>query len=67
MVADASGYNTLTYSNGEYHVETYTDDTNYTISDQTIGGTGSFYLNGAGKLEWYNNQTGESVMLIRAD
>ena len=66
MTADVTGYNTLTYTNGEYHVETYTDNTTYTVSQQTYGGTGSFYLNGQGKLEWNDNLTGENLILIRS-
>ena len=65
MTADVTGYDTMTYSDAEYHVETYTDDTTYTISDQKYNGTGSFYINPAGKLEWTDNLSGEHITLVR--
>ncbi len=66
MTADVTGYNTLTYKDGAYHVETYSDAVNYTVTNQTYGGTGSFYLNDAGKMEWYDIQSGQTVTLVRA-
>ena len=65
MTADVTGYDTMTYKDGEYHVETYTDDTTFTISDQKFNGSGSFFINPAGKLEWTDNLTGQSVVLVR--
>ena len=65
MTADVTGYDTMTYIDGEYHVETYTDDTNFTISEQKYNGSGSFYINPAGKLEWNDNLTGQSAVLVR--
>ncbi len=65
MTADAYRNDIMIYEDGHHWIETYSDDTHYTVSDETYGGTGSFYLQG-GKLHWHNDQTGEDVVLIPA-
>jgi hypothetical protein len=55
----------MTYEDGHSWVESYTDDTHYTISDEAFGGTGSFYIEN-GLLHWVNNQTGENTVFVRA-
>ena len=55
----------MVYDDGHAWVENYSDNTNYTVTDETFGGTGSFYIIN-GKLYWYNDQTGEETVLIRA-
>jgi len=65
MTADVTGYDTLTYTDGHYWVETYTDETHYTVSDESFNGTGRLFLQD-GKLHWVNDQTGEETILIPA-
>ena len=55
----------LTYSDGHYWVETYSDDTSYTISEESFGGTGSFYFQD-GRLHWHDDLTGQDTALIPA-
>ena len=55
----------LTYSDGHYWVETYSDDTSCTISEESFGGTGSFYFQN-GQLHWRDDQTGQDTALIPA-
>ena len=54
-----------TYSDGHYWVETYTDDTHFTTSDDAYNGTGSFSLRD-GKVHWVDDRTGEEHVLIPA-
>ena len=56
---------TLTYSDGHYWVETYTSDTEYTVSDEVFDLTGSFSIQN-GKLVWVNIQNGEQTVFVRA-
>ena len=51
------------YDDAHAWTETYTSDTSYTISDESFGGTGSFFIRD-GKLHWVNNQTGEEIVLV---
>ena len=45
---------------------TYTDNgSSYSISNESYNGTGSFYIQD-GKLHWYNDQTGEETIFLRA-
>ena len=63
MTANVSGYDTMTYNDGHSWVETYTDDTHYTVSEESFGGTGSFTIRD-GKLHWVNDQTRQETILI---
>ncbi len=65
MTADVYKNDIMVYNDGHYWVETYTDDSHYTTSDESFGGTGSFYLQD-GKLHWVNDQTQEEVVLVPA-
>ena len=65
MTANVYQNGVPTYDDGHAWVETYTDDYNYTISDETFGGTGSFYMQD-GKLHWYNDQTGQLTVFVPA-
>ena len=65
MTADVTGYDLMTYEDGHAWVETYTDNNSFTVSDESFGGTGSFYMQD-GKLHWFNGQTGEDMVLIPA-
>ena len=56
---------TLVYSDGHYWIETYTDESEYTISDEAFEQTGNFTIQN-GKLYWVNNDTGETTVLVRA-
>jgi hypothetical protein len=54
------------YDDGHTWVETYTDNgSSYSISNESYNGTGSFYIQD-GKLHWYNDQTGEETLFLRA-
>ncbi|MBO5556334.1 MAG: hypothetical protein J5927_04040 [Oscillospiraceae bacterium] len=65
MTANTYKNDILTYSDGHYWVETYTDDTNFTVTEESFGGTGSFFIQD-GKLHWVNDQTKEETILIPA-
>ena len=65
MTANIYRNDIMTYEDGHSWVESYTDDTHYTISDEAFGGTGSFYIEN-GLLHWVNNQTGENTVFVRA-
>ncbi len=65
MTANVYRNDIMIYEDGHSWVETYTDDTHYTVSDESIGGTGSFYIED-GKLHWVDNSTGENVTFIPA-
>ncbi len=65
MTADVYKDDIMIYEDGHYWVETYTDNTNYTISNEDFGETGSFFLRD-GKLHWVNNHTGEETILVPA-
>ena len=61
MTANVSGYDAMSYTDAHSWVETYVDDYNFTVSNESFGGTGSFYILN-GKLHWYNDQTGEDTV-----
>lgn len=65
MTASINQNGTLTYNDGHYWVENYSDGTNYTISDENYNGSGSFYKQD-GTLHWYDAQTGSDTVLIPA-
>lgn len=65
MSADIYRNDIMIYQDGHHWVETYSDDSTYTITDETYGGTGSFYIEN-GKLHWHNDQTGEEAVFIPA-
>lgn len=65
MTADVYRNDILIYEDGHSWTETYVTDTNYTISNESYGETGSFYIEN-GKLHWVNNKTGEETVLIPA-
>ncbi|MBQ3482226.1 MAG: hypothetical protein IJH48_07925 [Oscillospiraceae bacterium] len=65
MTADVYKNDIMIYENAHSWVETYTDEENYTVSDESFDGTGSFYLED-GKLHWINDQTGEDTVFIPA-
>lgn len=44
MTADVYKNDIMLYSDGHSWVETYSDDSHYTVSEERFGGTGSFYL-----------------------
>ena len=65
MTANVSGYDTMSYTDAHSWVETYIDDYNFNVSDETFGGTGRFYIQD-GKLHWYDEQTGQETVLVPA-
>ena len=65
MTANVSRNDILDYTDGHYWVETYTDDTHYTVSQETFGGTGRFYMQD-GKLHWVDDQRNEEVVCVPA-
>ena len=65
MTADVYRDDIMIYEDGHSWIETYTDDDNFTVSEETFAGTGSFYMQD-GKLHWVNDQTGEDTVFIPA-
>ncbi|MBQ8076629.1 MAG: hypothetical protein IJ237_11695 [Oscillospiraceae bacterium] len=65
MTANIYRNDIMIYQDGHHWVETYSDDYTYTVSDETFGGTGSFFIEN-GKLHWRNDQTGEEAVFIPA-
>jgi hypothetical protein len=65
LTANDSGRNMMSYDDGHYWIETYSDDNTFRISDESFYGRGSFTLY-EGKLYWYNQDTGEETVLIPA-
>ena len=63
MTANVYRNDIMIYEDGHYWVETYSDDSSYTVSGETFGGTGSFWIEG-NKLHWYNDQTHEETVLV---
>lgn len=63
MTADIYKNDIMIYNDGHYWVETYTDDVNYTISDEAFGETGSFYMENE-KLHWVDDQRNQETILI---
>ena len=65
MTANIYKNDIMVYENAHYWVETYTSDTEFTKSDESYNGTGSFYMQD-GKLHWHNDQTNEDTVFVRA-
>lgn len=65
MTASVYRNDVITYDDAHYWVETYTDDNNFTVSDESFGGSGDFILMD-GKLHWHNSDTGEDSVFIPA-
>ena len=65
MTANIYKNDIMVYENAHYWVETYTSDTEFTKSDESNNGTGSFYMQD-GKLHWHNDQTNEDTVFVRA-
>ena len=63
MTADIYKDDIMLYRDGHYWVERYTDDTHFTVSEESFGGTGSFAMQD-GKIHWINDQTGAETVLI---
>ena len=63
LVASISRDDIMTYSNGHAWIETWSDDSNYTVSGETYAASGSFTLR-SGKLYWHNDQTGADTVFI---
>jgi hypothetical protein len=65
MTANVYKNDIMVYNNAHYWVETYTDESHFTTSQDSYNGTGSFYLQD-GKLHWANDQTGEDTVFVPA-
>lgn len=65
MTARVNSNNVAVYSDGHEWTESYTDDSNYTISNEIFEETGSFYIQD-NKLYWVNNSTGQTTSFVRA-
>ena len=63
LVASIYRDDIMTYSNGHSWVEKWSDDNNYTVSEETYAASGSFSLRD-GKLYWHNDQTGADTVFI---
>ena len=48
----------MEYNDGHYWVEKYTDDTHKTITEESTGGSGRFFILD-GKLHWVDDQRRE--------
>ncbi|MBR0208987.1 MAG: hypothetical protein IJQ43_08830 [Oscillospiraceae bacterium] len=65
MTADIYKDDIMIYKDAHSWVETYTDETTCTVSEEEFNGTGSFYLLD-GKLHWVNDKTSEDTVFIPA-
>ena len=65
MTGNATANNSLNYTDGHYWLESYTSETDFVMSDEVFTQTGTFSLQD-GKLNWFNDQTGEHTILVRA-
>ncbi len=65
MTADVYKNDIMIYKDGHSWVETYNSNNSMTVTGDTTGGTGSFYMED-GKLHWVNDQTKEEVVLVPA-
>ena len=64
MTADVTGRDYLEYHDGQYWVETYSDDgSSYSVSNKRTDESGSFRLNEQGKLVWHDASMGDVVMV----
>ena len=61
MTANVSKKDIMEYTDGHYWVETYTDESHYTVSDESYNGTGRFFIQDD-KLHWVNDQTGQETV-----
>jgi hypothetical protein len=60
----ASAYkDMMVYDSGHAWTETWSDDSHYTVSNESYNASGSFYFVN-GRLVWYNDQTGEEVTMV---
>jgi hypothetical protein len=55
----------MVYDSGHVWTETWSDDSHYTVSNESYAASGSFYF-ADGKLVWYNDQTGQEVKMVPA-
>ncbi len=54
----------MVYDDGHYWVESFVDNTGVpSVSEESFGGTGSFYMQD-GKLHWVDDQRGGEVVLV---
>ena len=65
MTARVYSDDVLTYADGHCWVENYDNNGVYTVTDESFGATGTFYMRD-GKLHWHNDQTGEDSTFIPA-
>ena len=65
MTATVSRNDIMTYSDGHHWIESFTDENNSMITDETYGESGSFYIQD-GKLHWFDNQTQQDTVFVRA-
>ena len=65
MTAKVNDSGVAVYSDGHEWIETYTTETEYTISNEVFDESGSFYIQD-GKLYWVNNHTGQTTSFISA-
>ena len=65
MTANVSKKDIMEYTDGHYWVETYTDESHYTVSDESYNGTGRFFIQDD-KLHWVNDQTNENTVFVPA-
>ena len=65
MTADVYRNDIMIYEDGRSWVETYSDESTFTVSEESVNESGSFYLLD-GKLHWVNNQTSEETVFIPA-
>ena len=63
MTAVVSRSDIMEYNDGHYWVEKYTDDTHYTVENETTGGSGRFFILD-GKLHWVDDQRREEVICV---
>ena len=63
MIANSERDNVMAYTDGHSWVETYSDDTTYTVSQETSDEHGSFYMQD-GKLHWYNDMNSTDTVLV---
>ena len=63
MTADVTGRDLMSYSDGHYWEETWSDDSHYTVANEKTNGTGSFFIQD-GKLHWHDDARGEDVVLV---
>lgn len=65
MTARVNNNSVAVYTDGHEWLETFIDDTQYTISNEVFNESGSFYIQD-NKLYWVNNYTGQTTSFIRA-